>query len=335
MKKGIFWGIIFDKKTLLLINFLFLLIILILIIVILFKTSQDDSFSKITRDQNNVFKLTSPILDCENVSQNDSSVISLYKVNQKVESLKDKYGVEDISLYFRDLNNGPWVGISEEKIFSPASLLKTPIIMALFKYAETNPDILNKEIITKESDILADSNQNIVFPDVLKKDTKYTLLQVAESMIKKSDNAGVGIILNNIPKNYVDGVFRSIGVPYKDLNTEVSLRVKDYAAFFRVLFNASYLDREMSEKTLEILSESEYKNGLVAGVPEDITVAHKFGERVSDNIYQLHDCGIIYYPQNPYLLCVMTRGNSFKNQEDFIKDISNYIYTEIDKNKKS
>lgn len=336
MKNSRFLEIIYNKKLSYFLNILFLIIILVLIIIFVFKPSlKDFNLSKISRDQNSTFKLTSPILDCENVTQSSTSTLSSYEVNKESDSLKDKYKIKDVSLYFRDLNNGPWIGINEEDVFSPASLSKTPLIMALFKYAETHPDILNKEIITKESDISVDSNQNITFPDVLKKDNKYTLLQVAESMIQKSDNAGVGILLKNIPNNYISDVFYTIGVPYENVNTEVNLTVKDYSAFFRVLFNSSYLDRDMSEKALEILSKSEYKNGLVAGVPDGIVIAHKFGERVIDNVYQLHDCGIIYYPNNPYLLCVMTRGDSFENQADYIKDISSYIYSEIDKEKKS
>jgi len=27
---------------------------------------------------------------------------------------------------------------------------------------------------------------------------------------------------------------------------------------------------------------------------------------------QLHDCGIVYYPETPYLLCVMTKGWNFE-----------------------
>lgn len=328
--KNLFFEKLFTRNNLLFLN-AFLIIVILILIYILFSSLNTQGLNKISRDQNNSFKLTNPILDCEDLSENTNSIISSDKINKKIDSLKEKYSITDASLYFRDLNNGPWVGVNESKSFSPASLLKIPIIMALFKYAESYPEILNKEIITKESDIIADSNQNITFPDVLKKDTKYTLLQVAESMIKNSDNAGVGIILKNIPNEYISNVFYSIGVPYKDVNTEVSLRVKDYAAFFRVLFNSSYLNREMSEKTLEILSQSQYKNGLVSGIPEDVLVSHKFGERVINNIYQLHDCGIVYYPNKPYLLCVMTRGNSFKNQESFIKDVSNYIYLEISK----
>ncbi len=76
---------------------------------------------------------------------------------------------------------------------------------------------------------------------------------------------------------------------------------------------------------------------VVAGVPSTVDVAHKFGERTtlasdteSTETKQLHDCGIVYFPENPYLLCVMTRGTDFKVLEGIISDISRMVYEEVD-----
>lgn len=325
-------NILNNKKILLWTNIITIIVLLFLGF-LFFENNKDlNNVTKILRDQDDDFILTSPILDCENFSQISSPIISSNKIKDELNEIKEKYQVEDISLYYRDLNNGPWIGINEDSLFSPASLLKTPVAMALFKYSEDNEEILNKKIIVSNEDILLDKNQNIKFDGVIEGGKEYTFLQILESMLQKSDNAAAGIILRNVPEKYTDGVFHSIGVPYKDVRHEVSLRVKDYAAFFRVLFNASYLNRPMSEKLLEILSNTEYKDGLVKGVPSNIKVAHKFGERVINNVYQLHDCGIVYYPKNPYLLCVMTKGNNFTNQQRVISELSDFIYKEVDKN---
>jgi hypothetical protein len=48
---------------------------------------------------------------------------------------------------------------------------------------------------------------------------------------------------------------------------------------------------------------------------------------------QLHDCGIIYYPGNPYLLCVMTRGTDWSALEKTIQTISAMTYKEVDSRK--
>jgi beta-lactamase class A len=153
-------------------------------------------------------------------------------------------------------------------------------------------------------------------------------------MLIKSDNSAVHVISRNIPEKYIDNVFLSIGVPYKDVREEVGISVKDYATFFRVLFNSSYLNRQMSEKLLEILSRAEYKNGLVAGIKnKDITISHKFGERVTEDSSQLHDCGIVYYPESPYLVCIMTKGNDFYKQQVAIQMLSEFVYSEVSEKK--
>jgi hypothetical protein len=72
-------------------------------------------------------------------------------------------------------------------------------------------------------------------------------------------------------------------------------------------------------------------------------VSHKFGVRniLADGAKptdeptarELHDCGIIYYPNNPYFLCVMTRGKDFPTLEGVIKDISKIAWDEVSKMK--
>ena len=69
-------------------------------------------------------------------------------------------------------------------------------------------------------------------------------------------------------------------------------------------------------------------------MPSDIQIAHKFGERGIARVgkpeqKQLHDCGIVYYPKRPYLLCVMTRGEDFDKQARIIQDISKIVYTKV------
>jgi hypothetical protein len=88
----------------------------------------------------------------------------------------------------------------------------------------------------------------------------------------------------------------------------------------------------MSEKALQIMTHAEFKDGILAGVPKDIIVAHKFGERMlpeSDD-KQIHDCGIVYYPRHPYLLCVMTRGKDFTSLKSTLATISRVVFTEVE-----
>ncbi len=152
-------------------------------------------------------------------------------------------------------------------------------------------------------------------------------------MIIYSDNNPSKLLAQNIKAPAFFRPYEELGLPLPTVeNGEYYLRVKDYATFFRVLYNTSYLTREYSEKALRILAKSEFKDALVAGVPGNVIVAHKFGERIWEDTkeHQMHDCGIIYHPDAPYLLCVMTRGKSFDKLKKTIADISKLVYEEID-----
>ena len=68
-------------------------------------------------------------------------------------------------------------------------------------------------------------------------------------------------------------------------------------------------------------------------MPPSIGVVHKFGERSlgpNGETKQLHDCGIVYYPNHPYLLCIMTRGTSFEPLRKTIAGTSQLFYAELD-----
>lgn len=296
------------------------------------------------RENNSGFKFINPILDCEDYNANTSVIIIYSELNNLINNLIKKYNLQTASVYYRDLNNGPWYGYNEKGYFAPASLMKLPIMISLLKYAEDNPVILEKKVIIEQKDVDKVLEQNIKPKKSVQVGTSYSMLDLVNYMIRESDNVAFSAVIENFPEQqYTNETFQQVGVDAKIENSQLVLRTKDYAGFFRVLYNASYLNKDNSELALKILSESSFNNGLVARLPKDIIVAHKFGERdfegnglnldlvTQGGVKQMHDCGIVYYPQKPYILCVMTRGTDLKNQANFIADISSFIYEKISK----
>ena len=51
---------------------------------------------------------------------------------------------------------------------------------------------------------------------------------------------------------------------------------------------------------------------LPSGVPKNIQVAHKIG-LVTKQIYE--DCGIVYVPQRPYILCMVSKSDATVAQQ--------------------
>lgn len=132
-------------------------------------------------------------------------------------------------------------------------------------------------------------------------------------------------------KSFVD-IVTDLGIPRPaDGSAQFTVDPKQYALFLRVLYNATYLDAQMSDYALTMLSQTDFNDGLRAGVPATVDVAHKFGEGQTpqdkiDGVKELHDCGIVYDANNPYALCIMTKGTDFTAQSAAIRDVSARVY---------
>lgn len=281
------------------------------------------------------YHFINPLLECDsnNSIGTNKNLVPLKKelttiINQEI----NKKNITFAALYFRDLNNGPWLGVNENELFSPASLIKVPLMIAYLKISETDPSVLEKTITN--IDVYDASEQNFPPEEHLEPNQTYTISELLRRMITYSDNMAYNNLLKNIDSNLVYKVYNDLGVDISQANQNPSgniVSVKNYASFYRVLFNSSYLNKDNSEKALELLSHATFKKGLVASLPKDITISHKFGERqyLETGEKQLHDCGIIYDSKKPYLLCVMTRGNNFDNAAKTIRSISQVTFNYI------
>lgn len=279
------------------------------------------------------YSYINPLLECDSAVENFGSFQRVEgKLEEYIDSEVRKGHISATSVYLRDLNNGPWVGINEKDEFSPASLIKVPLLIAYLKQAEENPSLL--EIPLTINNIDAYKDQNLIPSTLLGLGQQYKTIDLLRQMIVYSDNVAYEALNANFSGPDLIGTYQDFGIDISKGLSDPSgniLSVKDYASFFRILFNASYLSEKNSELALEILTQSKYEDGLRAGVPSNIAIAHKFGERryLLTSETQLHDCGIVYLPENPYLLCVMTKGTDFNLLTSVIAEISRIVYLNV------
>lgn len=254
-------------------------------------------------------------------------------IQERIDRLKKEKGVSSIAVYFRDLNNGPTFGIDQDMRFTPASLMKVPMMIACFKIAEKRPEFLQQKA-AKSDAVDFNAMETIKPSQVIVPNRQYTIEDLVRRTVAYSDNNALNLLISNVDNRQIEEIYQDLGIPSpQGALSEDYLTVKEYASFFRILFNASYLNKEMSKKALQFLSEVDFDHGLTGGIPKEIGVVHKFGERIikNQNMVQFHDCGIIYYPSHPYLLCVMTRGSSLEQTLESIRDISRLTFEQIDK----
>jgi beta-lactamase class A len=253
------------------------------------------------------------------------------KVTEFIAKQKSAKIIDSASVYFIDYTKQGSFNINSEEKYDPASLLKVVIMVAYLKQMDDNPG-LAKEQFTYTRDI-ADSLDSVPFqtPSILKSGQSYSVSDLIDQMITNSDNGAKDLLLAHMDDNYLNQVYKDLGLEYPSGDSIYKISTQAYSLFFRVLYNATYLSKTNSERALYILSKANYQDGLRKLLPANIIIAHKFGEHVNgegdriDSI-ELHDCGIIYTSSSQYLLCVMTSGKNITDLSNVLGNISKIVY---------
>jgi beta-lactamase class A len=236
------------------------------------------------------------------------------------ENIDGEYGI-----YFEDLTTGAWVGINERQKFYPFSLLKVPILVAVLKRAQDDNLSLERRIYIKKEYL--DSKSGSLY--LKGEGYSPTIKELLEYLIRESDNTAVMTLTNDaLVMEDIYSANLAMGLPTNDsLSDTPLLSVKEYSNVFRSLYYSTYLRRSFSEAALVLMMNTDYKSQLPAGVPSNVKVAHKVGFYKEEGYY--HDCGIVYYEPNPYLLCVMTGGLSQEEANKFISSTSRIVYNYV------
>jgi beta-lactamase class A len=288
-------------------------------------------------------QFTSPLLlgDVEN----DKDSLSLTDFSDRLKDVIDGRerdgSLTTASVFYRALQSGNQITINDDQKYFPASLTKVPLMMAYLKMGESDPSLL-----TTQGEVDFDQGYNAgqeIIPTTFPvSGQEYTINDLLAMMIESSDNTSFNLLINKPgAQDTLKQVYDDFQLHYP-FNEQVGdvMTAREFSRFLRALYNATYLRQDDSEKALELMSKSDFKNGIVAGVPSDVQVAHKFGLNTNYDSTgtvitqrELHDCGIVYHPTNPYVLCIMTKSATpeLKTIEGVIKQISAAVYAETDK----
>ena len=278
------------------------------------------------------YPLTNPNLSCDEFEDANTRLRALFADMQEFEKrIKQDGSATRISIWVRDLQTNQWSALNETEQYIPASLLKLPLMLTYYNFAELNPSFLDLQTTFTER---SNSNQLEHFKPgtELEVGKTYQVSDLVERMIVESDNEATDILIKNVDKDFYQNTLIDLGIQIPTQDGPIDyVTAKSYANIFRILYNASYLNRDYSEKALSILSNTKFE-GLSRLLPKEIRVAHKFGERETldqnGNVIarQLHDCGIVYKNESPYSICVMLEGKDFDNMLTVISDASKLIY---------
>lgn len=296
---------------------IFLLILIGLNIFFLVKTKP----VSIPRESNLEILNTYPYLSSKILAEGERDLlINFIPLRKNLREITKEYG-ESFSLYFEYLPTGVSIGINEKLEFYAASLIKVPLAMAFLNaYRTRNLDI--KEVVEITEDDL-DPN----FGDLWKKGAgaKISLEEVLRLLLVNSDNSAYRILARRLQTSDFKEIYDHIDLEVKLDSGQIYLTSKSYASILKSLYYSSILHKEDSQYILALLSEKSPDDKIRNGVPDEITIANKTGVYM-DDLYQ--DCGIVYVPKRPYLLCMISKSSeevSTKRMTEISRIVYKYI----------
>ncbi len=259
-------------------------------------------------------------------------IVNFAPLKEKINAYIGKNGI-NASVYVENFRNGAFMGINEKAGFFPASLNKLPVAILIMRNIEDG--ILTPDTMLE----IKDSDRTDSSGDLYKtKEKQLPLHVVLEKMLEQSDNTALRVLLH-----YVDLEDLQFTIDYYGLDIRVDsqkqqrekqpdlITPKAMSTLFSSLYFSTVLNPSNSEYLLSLLKSSEFPIKKLASIPDNITIAHKFGENYYGSNKYFHDCGILYYEDSRVFYCVMTKGQDEKESVETIGVIVGETYNYIKK----
>lgn len=271
----------------------------------------------------------------------------LESARSRIQELAAASHAETVAVACHDLETGDELVINADESFHAASTMKVPIMMAIFDQIRAGAlDIDQRVPITNDFISLADGSHYSVSPESDSEASLYkkvgqteTIRELMRLMIDYSSNLATNILIEKVSPQKIMDLMRTIGAN----RIQVLRGVEDGKAFSRGLNNTTTARDLMiimrliaerravsdtaSGKMVDIMLGQKFNEGIPAGLPPAVKVAHKTGSITRIN----HDAAIVYPPgRKPYVLVVLTRGiDSEPVAHKLIADISRAVYQAV------
>ena len=219
-------------------------------------------------------------------------------------------------LYVIRLNGEGAYGIFDKEKFEAASLVKLPVLATLYKEAEAGNIDLDTKYSLKNSDKITGSGSLSGKPA----GTVLTYRDLARFMGKQSDNTAYGIIKRILGDAKINKEISDLGMTNTSLSDH-STSPYDTGIFFEKLYKNQIVKEKYKNEILDYLTDTIYENWLVAGIPEEIRVAHKYGRE----LHVVNDAGVVF-TKEPFILVIMTKGVVEREADEFFPKLTKVIY---------
>lgn len=269
------------------------------------------------------------------------------RMNELKKQIEAKLNIPNahFGIAFRDIQTGETIFINEKESFHAASTMKTPVLVELFRQAQSGRFSLNDSIRIRNSfKSIADSSEYALDPADDSETGLYkrvgeqeTIAKLAYEMIIRSSNLATNMLIELAGPDSIMATMNAIGARdikvlrgvednkayQKGLNNTTT--AYDLALLFEQMANEKLVSAAASRDMIRILFDQQFNDIIPAQLPKDVKVAHKTGSITGVQ----HDSGIVFLPGGKkYVLVLLSRFDPAdeKNVINAMAEVSRLIY---------
>ena len=267
----------------------------------------------------------------------------------QLEAYISQFKNKTISVAVHDLQTQKEILINADVMMHPASTMKVPVMMEVFRQAQAGLLSLDEQlkIFNSFKSIVDGSEFSLEIAD----DSELTLYkrigetesirELVRLMIVLSSNLASNILMEKVGTARVDAFIKELGI--KDmavirgledkkayrLNINNAASARSSTQMMRLLAEGKVISKEVCDEMIQIMLGQEFNESIPALIPNHVKTAHKTGW--SGEFF--HDTGIVFPPnRKPYALSIFTRGFPEDKEHEAhacMAKVSRLVYEEI------
>ncbi len=252
----------------------------------------------------------------------------------------------DVAVYFRTLDGKAQWSVRADDVFHAASTMKIPVMIELFHQVQEGKVKLTDTLLIKNEfhSIVDGSPYTLNASDDSEGELykgeghKRTLRELCELMITVSSNLATNLLIEKLGVENIRAEVHMLGADGMNVKREVedgkafekglnnTTTARGLGILLQAIAEGKAVDAASSNQMVAILQWQKFNEGIPAGLPKGIPVAHKTGE-----ITKIHHDAAIVFAKRPFILVILVRGLAEKlDSAALMAGISKSLYQAIE-----
>ncbi|MED4754125.1 serine hydrolase [Brevibacillus choshinensis] len=256
------------------------------------------------------------------------------QISQLVENAGGEWGI-----YLEDLHTGEKLAFQEHQRFYAASVIKVPIMTAVFAEAYAGNIALEQTIKLRREDLVGGAG----VLQHMTPGTELTVQDLVTLMIIQSDNTATNIMIDLVGTESIRNTmkktemfnsqfYNKLMVVPAELEGYNEITAADMGAHFRYLATGKVLSYDSCLKMMTILKQQQHRDRIPKHFPDPdgdfigMVPKWEFANKTGSVTKITHDTGILFIGSHAVTICLLNKGLEQKPAADVMAEIGRLVY---------